>query len=132
MFDFQKMIKIKHNMTISSALNLALKVPQNLFPVFNDENFIGTISHDKLISTALTSEDTYITEIIDKEFKTIQGDSPLSAALTIFNEGYPEIVVISDNIPVGILTQDHLQEFAIIKEAIKGVKLQRDFIDEGI
>jgi Zn-dependent protease len=120
MVDRSKLQFFTHATTISDALITALRSFQEYFPVIVGSEVKGIVSKEQLIQyAASTEENSYLQEIIDKNFAITNPGETLSNLLdpTKYSQDTPYFIVKSaDETFVGMLLRDKIIEFLLFDE----------------
>ncbi len=121
---------IQHNTTISAAINTALKIPQSIFSVMNDGNFIGVIERNTLFEKATDPDDSYVAQIVMRELNSVTEDTPLQEALDKLKQFGTPLLVKKAGLVIGILTKAAVSEFIRVREIQRIVHDSDNFIDD--
>jgi Zn-dependent protease/CBS domain-containing protein len=116
MIPLSRLESFTHGTTVSAALKLALTSLQPLFPVQVGNTLVGVVLRDDILEHAATEPDAYLSAITLPTLESVTSDSPLSAALTLFEStGSSVLIVNREGEFIGILVQDRVAEFLIMK-----------------
>lgn len=101
------LISLESDMTLAYAATTLLQKNIHCAPVLENGTLVGILSMRELITAFCNNleHDTPISTIMKKEVHTVQDDKKLYEIIRIFKEEkIDQIIVIHENIPVGILT----------------------------
>lgn len=113
----ERLESFSHGTTISKALHTAITSLQPLFPVMNGEQFLGVVFREDLLEHAATRADDYVGEIMTRSLASVDENSPLSDALTMFEQSGSGVVVVKrDEQYSGLLVYDRLADFLLLHE----------------
>ncbi len=116
-----------HGTTVSTALKTALTSFQPLFPVLVGEDVIGFIVREDLLEYAATHSDSYIGEIVDREFESVDVQASLSEAYAQMEKSAHHLVQVTrDGIFVGLLSFDRVTDFLFMHEMREKLPKQED------
>lgn len=110
---------IRHGMTVKQALECALRSFQNFLPVFSANTLIGIASKEVLLqSQTLNPEESYVAEVMQREFPRVAAEDPLEKILESYNLGElpknePVLVFDGDEFQ-GMLYYPNLIEFLML------------------
>jgi CBS domain-containing protein len=110
---------LQHGQTIREAGELLLATSQHDFPVMHGESVIGLLTRAALVR-AMISEgpDGYVSSAMDRDFKRILPELPLSEALALLSgPGSCALVMDRDDRLRGMLTSENLSEFILLRQA---------------
>lgn len=83
MVERDKLVLLKHGMTVQQAALSALKSLQDVFPVIYAENVIGVVSKSALYAAHSQAEPAYIAQYMTRQFLSVEEDRPLSEIVTL-------------------------------------------------
>jgi CBS domain-containing protein len=108
-----------HGDTIRDAGNLLLATSQHDFPVMHGDSVVGLLSRSALVRAMLNQgPDGYVAGAMDRDFKRVAPDAPLSEALTLVSgPGACALVMDAEDHLRGMLTSEHLSEFILLRQA---------------
>jgi len=104
-------ISINHNETVRKAIDLMKKYSISQMPVLKDNIVIGSVLESTLIDKIVKSSNpkrllsTFIYNVLDKKFATVNLTTSISDVLTLLSTGEPSILVISEDKLIGIITK---------------------------
>jgi Zn-dependent protease/CBS domain-containing protein len=110
---------LQHGQTIREAGELLLATSQHDFPVMHGDSVIGLLTRSALVR-AMISEgpDGYVSSAMDREFKRVSPDLPLSDALPVLSgPGACTLVMDAEDRLHGMLTSENCSEFILLRQA---------------
>jgi len=113
---------LSHGDTIRDAGNLLLATTQHDFPVMHGDAVVGLLTRSALVRAMLNQgPDGYVAGAMERNFKRVAPDTPLSEALPLVAGGPagPGCALVMDNEDHlrGILTSENLSEFILLRQA---------------
>ncbi|MBZ5584805.1 MAG: site-2 protease family protein [Acidobacteriia bacterium] len=110
---------LRHGDSIRDAGNLLLATSQHDFPVMHGDSVIGLLTRSALVRAMLTQgPDTYVSSAMDRNFKRVSPDVPLSqAAALVSDPGGCALVIDDEGKLLGMLTSENLSEFVLLRQA---------------
>jgi Zn-dependent protease/predicted transcriptional regulator len=106
--------------TVGDAARLLLAGSQQDFPVINNGEVVGVLSHARLLETLRDRDaDVPVSEVMDREFQIVFAEEELDAALGRIEPGRAALFpVIWNRQLVGLLTTENIGEFYVIRRAL--------------
>jgi Zn-dependent protease/CBS domain-containing protein len=110
---------LNHGDSIRDAGNLLLATSQHDFPVMLGDSVVGLLSRSALVRAMLNQgPDSYVAGAMDRKFKRVAPDAPLSEALTLVaGPGACALVMDAEDHLRGMLTSENLSEFILLRQA---------------
>jgi Zn-dependent protease/CBS domain-containing protein len=110
---------LQHGQTIRDAGELLLATSQHDFPVMQGQTPAGVLTRSALMRAMLTEgPDSYVAGAMDRDFKKVNPDMPLTEALSqLSGGGGSALVVDSEERLTGMLTPENLSEFVLLRQA---------------
>ena len=109
---------LQHGDSIRDAGNLLLATSQHDFPVMNGPTVTGLLTRSALVRAMLNQgPDGYVAGAMDRDFKHVSPDAPLSDALPLLGAGGCALVLDADEHLLGLLTSENLSEFILLRQA---------------
>jgi Zn-dependent protease/CBS domain-containing protein len=110
---------LQHGQTIRDAGDLLLATSQHDFPVMQGQTPAGLLTRSALMRAMLTEgPDSYVAGAMDREFKRVTPEMPLSEAISVLSRaGGSALVLDSDEHLAGMLTPENLSEFVLLRQA---------------
>lgn len=115
-YSSKNIISIEANSKVKEALKILLQEKIQGAPVIDNEKIIGVISYNDIANAIVSDKiDEKISNIMNTEIITIDGESSLTDAVKLLNEHKMNFVIITiEGNPQGILSKtDILHELAI-------------------
>lgn len=113
--------------TLREVVALLLAGSQKDFPVVERGVVLGLLAHEQLFE-ALRSrgEDTLVSEVMNRQIRTVSADEPLDLALTRAEPGFSTTLpVLWQGRFVGLLTAENIGELVMIRAALGGSQSRR-------
>src|SRR5947209_9731445 len=103
---------LQHGETIRDAGNLLLATSQHDFPVMHGGSVVGLLSRAALVRAMLTAgPDSYVAGAMDRDFKRVPPDLPLTQALPLVSgPGSCALVMDGEDRLLGMLTSENVSE----------------------
>ncbi|UCH01982.1 MAG: CBS domain-containing protein, partial [Candidatus Bathyarchaeota archaeon] len=104
-------ISINHNDTVRKAIDLMKKYGISQMPVLKDSIVIGSVLESTLIDKIVKSSNpkrllsTFIYNVLDKKFASVNLTTSISDVLTLLSTGEPSILVTIEYKLIGIITK---------------------------
>jgi Zn-dependent protease/CBS domain-containing protein len=110
---------LQHGQTIRDAGELLLATSQHDFPVMQGDTPAGLLTRSALMRAMLTDgPDAYVAGAMDRDFRRLAPDMPLSEALPLVSgSGGSALVLDSEEHLAGLLTPENLSEFVLLRQA---------------
>lgn len=124
-----------HGTTVSRALQISLRSLQNVFPVLHENIVIGVVDKESLLQHgALDEEESYVSNIMSRDFLTVPPDEELTKAFEKFQlSGLAALLVVQDEKLVGLVYKEKLSEYLLVHGVRAHIRLNRDlYHDEEI
>lgn len=104
---------------LGHAVELTLHSYQEDFPVVEEDRLVGVLARAGLISGLHNrGPDTYVGEVMARDFPTVEADAPFSKVYEKMNEsGIKAVPVLDDGRLLGIVTLEHLSEVFLLLSA---------------
>ena len=110
---------LEHGQMIRDAGELLLQTSQHDFPVMAGNSVAGVLTRAALVRAMMTEgPEGYVAGAMDRNFKRVSPDAPLSEALPIL--AGPEscmLVMDSEDRLLGLLTSENVSEFILLRQA---------------
>lgn len=105
----KKIISVKSNDKLDTAMELMKKHAISQMPVVKDNAFVGSISEETFIREydKIKSKKIEVEQVMDESFPTISENMPISLIRDILKE-YSAIIVVKRGKPVGIISRADL------------------------
>lgn len=118
MIDAPRLESFSHGVTISQALNQALKSLQEFFPVLYGSQLIGVVEKQNLFEHAADGgPESYISEVTTRNFPVVTPESDLATVLEQPETQDAEYHVVMENgVFVGMLLKEKVLEFLLIDD----------------
>jgi Zn-dependent protease/predicted transcriptional regulator len=109
-------ITLPHGATFRQAAEQLLDTSQQEFPVVHGQQALGLLRRDALLSgLAQNGPESYISAAMERDFLRLAPDDSLEEKLTeLASAGYTALVMEEDSL-VGMLTQENLNEFLVLR-----------------
>ena len=90
--------------------------------------FLGLIEREDLLQKAVSNVDSgYVTEIMLKNIPTCNLELSLDATFKLLEENFAKVLlVVSNELPVGLIFKDQLQSLLLIRQVFKQNSKQRE------
>lgn len=127
----EHLLTFTHGMTVSEALNLALKSVQPSFPVLFGDEIMGVVSRDALLQEAATSTDEqYISGVMERNFSVVSPDERVIDFLNRApqDEEGPVLVTANGHL-LGMVYREKLFEFLYL-HGIRRARAEQQSKDE--
>jgi CBS domain-containing protein len=110
---------LQHGESIRDAGNLLLATSQHDFPVMHGGSVVGLLTRAALVRGMLSEgPESYVAGAMDREFKRIDPDMPLTEALPLVSgSGAVALVMDGEEQLLGMLTSENLSEFILLRQA---------------
>jgi len=110
---------LKHGDTIRDAGQLLLATSQHDFPVIVGDQVAGLLSRAALLRAMMAEgPDAYVAGVMDREFKRVTPETPLSEALPLVSgPGACVLVMDEEGKLQGMLTSENVSEFILLRQA---------------
>lgn len=135
MVDAKHLICFPHGTTIEAAFHLAAKTTQPSFAVLHGDTLVGLLDRQLLIEAgATTSENQYVTELIDRNIPLLSAQTPLTDLINDPTfQHYETIAVVDQDKFVGLLFRERVLEFLLLKGLRAEHKvLMQNFSDDPV
>jgi CBS domain-containing protein len=131
MIESHRIEAFSHGTTLSQALTSALKSLQEFFPVTYNGQLLGIVDKRDLLDYAARGEpDSYIAEVVSREYHTVKPADDLAVVLELPGSDESEyFVVMDDGVFRGMLLKEKLIEFLLVDDLRKRIG-QAQHVDE--
>jgi Zn-dependent protease/CBS domain-containing protein len=110
---------LQHGQTIREAGELLLATSQHDFPVMHGKSVIGLLTRAALVRAMIAEgPDAYVSGAMDRDFKRVAPDLPLSEAVPLLaGPAACALVMDPEDHLRGMLTSENLSEFILLRQA---------------
>ena len=104
--------------SLRQAADMLLQTSQQDFPVMHGEEVVGVLPRSSLLrGLAESGPDTYVAEIMSREFVTVPRNGDLEAIASEMQAGQtPVVLVMEEGELLGMVTLENLAELLIIRQ----------------
>ena len=113
MTERSKLQILTHGMTLTEALDIALRSVQPAFPVLLEEQIMGVVARETILQeAALSEEEQYISGFMQRDFLQSTPEEHVDVLVArLERDDRDPVVVVSDGKLVGMVYRDKLFEF---------------------
>jgi len=128
MIPIQSLTVFPHGMTIPQAVNRAVRSFQPIFPVVHSQTLLGFIEKQTLLRAAATGdENDYVSGLIQKDFRVVAPEEPVSKVSELFQDRAADFVfVVLEGTLVGTILKEQLMELLLVEGLRSEARLEGD------
>jgi CBS domain-containing protein len=109
---------LPHGATVRAIIPEVLRSQHGVFRVCHGERTLGFTFREDLIEGAISGDDMYVSELLDRELTTVASTLPLEEILDVVMAGYNDPLLVADGeAVVGLLFREQLVEFVLVQNA---------------
>jgi len=110
-------VTLQHGTSISEAASLLLDSPQQDFPVMHGTQVVGLLSRDELVDAlANQGPQSFVASAMDRDFLRLSPVASIEESIRRLEENEYRALVMEEDRLLGIVTQDKLNEFLVLRQ----------------